>query len=467
MASLAALSRATPRRADPDPVAWMEKLGVRLWSKQAEIARSVASKSVTVVQSSNSSGKTALAGMLAIWWPLRWGAGKGQVVITGPNWGTIADGVMKEAGRFHADHDLPGRVGQSRFHLPYRGKETLAALGRALAQTGRGAAGGLGQHAPHLLVIAEEAIGLSPTDYETLATWTAGGDASLLVLSNPRGSKRSPYGKMVAAYGAIKIGWEDMPACTGAEPDIPGLMTRDYYERQVAVHGEDSAFVAWSCRGEFPAVGSGGQFPADVIERAIRASWDEGSPVFGGLDAGGSGDPNVLYLLAGRRLRHRKLQTRASGDPAQVAAEVAAVCRLRGVRRLAVDAFGVGAKHAAALTAELSSDPTTVIPVLVGDKARSVQIGLTKQKVKNKKARAALVMSRDMRDGDLDIDPADDTLLEELEAVHPVNVESGVHQLESRDQFVARTGHSPDHFTAAYLTFVARDAGAPGVYVPD
>jgi hypothetical protein len=68
-----------------DPVAWVERrLGEHLWSKQAEIARSVAAHRRTAVQSCHGSGKSYTAARVAAWWLDTHKLGEAFVVSTAP-----------------------------------------------------------------------------------------------------------------------------------------------------------------------------------------------------------------------------------------------------------------------------------------------------------------------------------------------------------------------------------------------
>ena len=52
-----------------DPEAWMaDLLGVRLWSRQSEIAEAFVSNRRLAVKSGNGVGKSALAAALVSWW---------------------------------------------------------------------------------------------------------------------------------------------------------------------------------------------------------------------------------------------------------------------------------------------------------------------------------------------------------------------------------------------------------------
>ena len=453
-------TRGTETNVNDSPVEWAHALGIRTWSKQRDLLRSAVSRRWTIVKACNSSSKTFSAALLVLWWPLRWGADQARVVVTGPTLETVTESIFYQAKNIHTQHDLPGKVGPASYRLSHKGTNITVGLGRALSQTVRGKAGGLGLKAPRLLVIVDEAIGLSPDDLDTIRTWGAGGEAHYLLLSNPRGSRRSAYGKLCDAHEVIQIGWPDMPAQTGEADPPPGLLDHEHVDDVKRRHGEGSATWAWSVMGEFPGVGAGGLYPTDAIERACEVKWEAGEPVFAGLDPGGGHDPNELYLLEGRRLRRYTLKSRTSADPAEVAREVAEVCLSRKVKRIAVDATGVGAKHASELSKLLAGKPCEVAAELIGESARPERVGNLQQQFKNRRARWSWLLARDMRNGDVDIDKHDDGLLDELEAIFEVRVEARHFQVEPRDRIVERLGHSPDRWQAVTCAIGARDRRA-------
>ena len=68
-----------------DPVAFAEAMfGVRLWSTQKEILRSIESNRRTAVKSAHSTGKTMSAALLALWYVTRYE--DARVFIIAPGW---------------------------------------------------------------------------------------------------------------------------------------------------------------------------------------------------------------------------------------------------------------------------------------------------------------------------------------------------------------------------------------------
>src|SRR5690606_787786 len=92
-AALSVLSEELDVRSSPvdiaryrdDPVAWVsERLDESMWSKQAEIFRSVADNRRTAVKSCHGVGKSHLASRAVAWWLDVHGPGEAFVVTTAP-----------------------------------------------------------------------------------------------------------------------------------------------------------------------------------------------------------------------------------------------------------------------------------------------------------------------------------------------------------------------------------------------
>src|SRR5690625_7203608 len=105
-----------------DPVLWAkEYLGVRLWSKQREIAYSVRDNKSTAVKASHSVGKSFLAAILIAWWIDVHPIGEAFFFTTAPSSNQVSVVLGRESRtllslsekRFEdgvIDHPLPGHL---------------------------------------------------------------------------------------------------------------------------------------------------------------------------------------------------------------------------------------------------------------------------------------------------------------------------------------------------------------------
>ena len=138
--------------APPDPVAWVERrLGEHLWSKQAEIARSVAAHLRTAVQSCHGSGKSYTAARVAAWWLDSHTPGDAFVVSTAPTYSQVRAILWREIGRAHAKGHLIGRVNQSEWWIG----DEIVGFGRKPSDYNHEAFQGI--HAAAVLVLIDEA----------------------------------------------------------------------------------------------------------------------------------------------------------------------------------------------------------------------------------------------------------------------------------------------------------------------
>ena len=445
--------------APDDPVEFAEDCGIFLWSMQQRIAHAVMEYDRVTVASCNSSGKTFLFADLALWWVLRWPRGDAQVVVTGPNYSAITEGVMEEARKIHATNDLPGRFGIQKLYLDGpNDSEVLAITGRALAQTDRGGSGARGKHAKHLLVLVEEADGLTKSDMEVIESWAAGGDAHVCMISNPR-KKRSPFGEAMkpgSGWHAIWIGYEDCPAWTGES--VPShvasvLIQPAYVERVRKSDGEGSSRFAWSCQGKFPQHGDESYIGDDLVEAAVARDIPPDGRIVLGLDPGGGGDPSSLWKRQGMHARPVDLQSRNNPDADTVSREVMRKATELGASEIRVDDFGVGAEHAAKLSASAKGTGIRIIGVNMGRAVPPAVQGKVKVRFKNQRARCCWQLRQELLRGELDL-PEHDKLADDIAELRalPPTLKNSPLQFERKELMKQRLGRSPDDLDALILT---------------
>jgi hypothetical protein len=175
-----------------DPARFHEEvLGRRLWSKQVEVCRAIARSPVTVVPAGRAVGKSFLLAGTVLWW--LYTRPMSLVITTGPDHRQVVSVLWKEIRRALRPRVEPGGESNSRLilghdHLTkgYNSPQRLAlrhgtgwgALGFA-AQYEEGFSG---QHAGDLLVIVDEASGVTPQIWSAIHGLAA---ARLVVVGNP------------------------------------------------------------------------------------------------------------------------------------------------------------------------------------------------------------------------------------------------------------------------------------------
>jgi hypothetical protein len=202
----------SPSRSDTstslsDPVHFAgDVLGSRLWRRQRDIMRAVATKPLVAVKACHASGKTYQAARLALWWLTRYPEGK--VINTAPGWRQV---------RLMWDEIRLAR-GQSRISFPEPSATELRITDANYIQgiSTNEAVKFQGIHGRNILVIADEAPGIRADIWDAIEGVRAGGDVHVLMLGNPV----IPSGYFFNAFGRGRTIWD---ACTISAFDTPNL----------------------------------------------------------------------------------------------------------------------------------------------------------------------------------------------------------------------------------------------------
>jgi hypothetical protein len=179
------------------------------------------------------------------------------------------------------------------------------------SRTGEGLAGISGAN---ILVIADEASGISDNFFTVLGTSLAGsgGTVRKCYISNPTRTSGEFYRSHTtesASFNCIHISSEDTPNARRARrPDgslwiIPGLAGPEYIEERKLAWGEDSYTYRVRIKGEFVSDKDGKILSMDLIEHAksIYDDVPEDGPLQIGLDPAGDGVRGDEIAIAVRR----------------------------------------------------------------------------------------------------------------------------------------------------------------------
>ena len=165
---------------EEDPVGFIEKgIGESLWTKQKEIVNSVRDNKRTAVPACHAPGKSHIAARIIAWWIAIHPVGTAQVVTTATTFRQVKNILWPHIRKLVKKTNLGGEVSQVEWKIDGE----LVAFGFSPADTDETAVQGI--HAPHLLVVVDEAGGLSQTLGVALESLMTGGHTRLLLLGNP------------------------------------------------------------------------------------------------------------------------------------------------------------------------------------------------------------------------------------------------------------------------------------------
>ena len=259
-----------------------------------------------------------------------------------------------------------------------------------------------GIHAPHLLIVIDEAGGIGQQLGQGVEALMTGDHTRLLVLGNPptdhedswfEKACNSPLFNVIpiSAYDTPNFTGEDAGVCVACPPQVEAhgvashLVDREWVEDVVQEMGEDSPFVQARVFARFTRNSAHRVIPADWVEMAVKnESPDPGTTIRLGVDvAADGGDEFVIAKADGFTV---SVVHSASGSVNENAVDVSGVI-LRHIReaealheeraeqtpvRVKIDAIGVGWGVVSTLQkwGEEGKHGAEIVPVNVGERAR-------------------------------------------------------------------------------------------------
>lgn len=432
-----------------DPIAWgIERLGDHIWTKQADIATSVASNPRTAVKSCHGIGKSYVAARTALWWIDTHPPGSAIVVSTAPTYQQVHAILWEEIRKGHRKGGLPGTVLKSDEWQSDQGD--IVGFGRKPADTDEH--GFQGIHRRYVLVIIDEACGVPKQLFTAAEAIATNADCRILAIGNPDdpGTEFGEVCKPGSGYTVVSVSAFDTPNFTGESvpADLSALLiSPEWVEDKRRRWGTDSPLWTSKVLGEFPEVSE---------NTLIRPGWVQAAQdrtLTGGL-------PHTLGVDVAR----------FGTDKTTIATRSAGVFRI--VDTLDVSATTTTAGHVAQLQqtqlAATGSMPTAHVDTVgvgggVADILREnrmpvedMNAGVPAQesaRFLNARAEWYWQLRQAFEAGTVDIDPGDLDLADELAQIRYQLDSRGRIRIESKDDMKARGVHSPDRADAMMLAF--------------
>lgn len=354
-------ARLLARKWRGNAVAWVaERIAVKdgwdgVWSKQKEIMEAVQRGRTdpryrrTAVRSCHGVGKSYVAAMVAAWWLDVHPAGEAYVVTTAPTYAQVRAILWRYIRQLHKKGGLGGRVNQTEWHIDGE----MVAFGRKPSDHDEAAFQGI--HAPHVLVILDEAGGVPQNLWIAGDSLTTNDGCCMLAIGNPDNPATyfkevcDPLSSIGKLWHQIQISAFDSPNLTGEfVPDKvrKTLVSRAWIEEKLEEWGRDSPIYVSKVLGDFPA-----QNPmavvrlSDVMDCRVKTYGltrvpEELTPVVLGVDVGGGGDLTVVRerrgMVAGREWTSNSDRPEDLGD---IVIQAINEC---GATDVNVDSIGIG-----------------------------------------------------------------------------------------------------------------------------
>ena len=322
-----------------------------------------------------------------------------------------------------------------------------------------------GFHSPNMLIVVDEAEGVSDEIYEATEAVMTSADPLLLLIGNPTtvtGAFRRAFYEERHLYHTITISALDSPNVQQGETMIPGLTSARWVEERRETWGEDNPIYRARVLGEFPdqaedtliglsdveeaakrwTAGHGVETDPDEIAKEVDEVEKRADEVVLAVDVARFGsDRSVILRRQGNRVM--EVRTFRDMDTMQLAGWVAAAIRETTPERVCVDEIGVGA----GVVDRLKEQGFPVRGINVARRARQDNI------FANVRAEGYWRLKELFASGQIDI-PNDHQLMGELAALRYSYDSQGRVLMESKNSMRQRGLPSPDKADALMLAFL-------------
>ena len=421
-------------------------LRVNLWAKQREVLGSLVEHRRVAVKSGNGLGKGFCAAVALLWF-LHAHKDAAIVLSTAPTFRQVRHVLWRQVHRLYRPNAqlLGGKMLDTRWEI----SDDRYAMGLS-AET---ADQFQGFHSPNMLIVVDEAEGVSDDIYEAIEAVMTSADPLLLLIGNPTtvtGAFRRAFYEERHLYHNITISALDSPNVQEGKTVIPGLTSARWVEERRETWGEDNPIYRARVLGEFPDQGEDTLIGLSDVEEAAQR-WAAGQED-GATDASGEvvlavdvarfgSDRSVILRRQGSRVM--EVRTFRDMDTMQLAGWVAAAIRETSPERVCVDEIGVGA----GVVDRLKEQGYPVKGINVARRASQERI------FANLRAEGYWRLKELFASGEIAI-PNDHQLMGELAALRYSYDSQGRVLMESKDAMRQRGLPSPDKADALMLAFL-------------
>lgn len=296
-----------------------------------------------------------LSAMLVNWWVDTHPVDDTTVVTTATNWKQVRNVLWKEIPRVKADAGIGGKVNAD---ATWKMGDRQDPIAFGMKPDDKDESGFQGVHDQYVLVIMDEAGGISKEIFTAADAITTNKFARILAIANPN----DPSCYMAEVYkremrlkpeerswNIIQFGAYDTPNFTGEVVPVEvatRLVQVDWVEARKKEWGEDDPRFVARVLGEFPDVSDDGLFNMGRVMQSMEAydtsEPDEGMPITIGVDVARYGsDSSVIVSNQGGYI---KIHGRYQGlNGPELARKVGELAVEMGAVEIRIDAIGVGA----------------------------------------------------------------------------------------------------------------------------
>lgn len=268
--------------------------GSRLWAKQEEVMLAVRDYAKVAVKSGNTVGKSRIAAEISLTFLLSYYPSK--VIITAPTFTQIEEILWKEIAGLYNKTKIP--IGGELLKTELKLNEQWFALGVSTNEVNRFQ----GFHSPYLLVIVDEALGVSKEIWEAIEGLHP---FRVLAIGNPLLSSGDFFQCFSSAlWHKITITCQECVDWQNKFGKIPGLVTQAWINERKKEWGENHPLYQSRVEATFPEIGTNSViqplYVKDAVDRELRFNPTGRITV---CDVGAEGDDStVIYNMEGYKI---------------------------------------------------------------------------------------------------------------------------------------------------------------------
>jgi len=468
-----------------DPVYHITKVqGAKLQPYQESVSMALANHSKVVVTSCHGLGKTFTAARIVLWFGSAFN--KSKIITTAPNFRQVRALLWSEirTGFQTSKHELGGDMLTTEWRLD-TDWFAMGVASKHEAGSDTHGSGFQGVHAPHVLIVFDEAQGIPPDIWKQAEGMLTSGNVRMLAIGNPL-RRGTPFHQATLDpyWFHVKLSCFDSPNMiankltnmAALREELAKLSATKIQDRIAAMEkykvvdknivsaqwvleaclkkGLTHPLVLSKVLGEFPETDENSMIPIDLLENAINKGPSALPPKYIGVDvARMGGDSTVLCLindegLCGIQIYNKKENT-------EVAGIISEIINRGGIEAVAVDATGLGSGVIDILKENRKQNFIPDITLMEVHFGAGAKTDKDKMRFANLKAQIFSDVRETLEAG-FGLDNSD-CWEEQLPDIRYFLDSKGRLMIESKDDYKARTGkESPDEADSLGLAIHAK-----------
>jgi hypothetical protein len=292
-------------------------LGENVWSTSRRILEALPSTQKIAIPSCFSSSKSWTLSRCTLWFSNVHPVGTARVVTLAPLWRQVT-GIMwgAEIRGAHARAGLPGQVGQIQLKMPNK-DGVLQLVAEGFVGNPRNEASTQGIHAPHVLVLVDEAGGIPHGVGRNLAALLTAEGTQMVAIGNPPADNEGSWFEElcnrddvltvpISALSTPNFTGEKVARCKSCPAEAPEhtlakhLVSRAFVDEIRREFGEDSPYYQAKVLARFPKGGSLRILPSAWVDAAADCEEPEPDPEWVALNSLGLEGEDQPWLVKRR-----------------------------------------------------------------------------------------------------------------------------------------------------------------------